>query len=311
MKSPIALAALTTVLSYSSTFAEDWYPSEFGAEDTLGAVNRMSPAAVVEAAKLVKTGKTYALGIETGPDTPAYGPRKYQMTILQLDDGTGTRLGDNKLTSNDDLMMTWLGIGSQIDGLGHVGIDHLYYNGVPAKDFTKVTGVTKFSISDVPPIVSRGVLLDIARLKGQPMLEAGTAINQPEIEAAAKTQGIEIRKGDVVLFNTGWLSVAAEDGEKFMKGEPGLGMGGAQYLADIGVIAVGADTYGLEVIPFETKGQVFPVHQELITKKGIYLLENIDTRALAKDEGWEFLFVLGQPRFLGAVQAVINPVAIR
>ena len=305
------LTALTAAFTATLTQAEDWYPSEFGPDDTLGAVNRMTPAAVVEAARLVKTGKTYALGVETGPDTPAYPPRKYQMTILQLEDGTGTPWGDNKLTSNDDLMMTWLGIGSQIDGLGHVGINHVYYNGVHAKDFTKVTGLTTFSISDMPPIVTRGVLLDIARLKGKKILDEGTAINRAEIEAAAKAQGIDVRKGDVVLFHTGWQNVAEEDGARFMKGEPGVGIEGARYLAEIGVIAVGADTFGVEVIPFETEGQIFPVHQELITKKGIYLLENMDTRALAEDDGWEFLFVLGQPRFVGAVQAVINPVAIR
>ena len=311
MRLSIALAALTAAFTATLTQAEDWYPSEFGPDDTLGAVNRMTPAAVIEAARLVKTGKTYALGVETGPDTPAYPPRKYQMTILQLEDGTGTPWGDNKLTSNDDLMTTWLGIGSQIDGLGHVGINHVYYNGIHAKDFTKVTGLTTFSISDIPPIVARGVLLDIARLKGKKILDEGTAINRAEIEDAAKAQGIDLRKGDVVLFHTGWQNVAEEDAARFMKGEPGVGIEGARYLAEIGVIAVGADTFGVEVIPFETEGQVFPVHQELITKKGIYLLENMDTRALAKDEGWEFLFVLGQPRFVGAVQAVINPVAIR
>jgi len=305
------LAALTAAFTATLTQAEDWYPSEFGPDDTLGAVNRMTPAAVVEAARLVKTGKTYALGVETGPDTPAYPPRKYQMTILQLEDGTGTPWGDNKLTSNDDLMMTWLGIGSQIDGLGHIGINHVYYNGVHARDFTKVTGLTTFSISDIPPIVTRGVLLDIARLKGKKILDEGTAINRAEIEAAAKAQDIDLRKGDVVLFHTGWQNVAEEDGARFMKGEPGIGIEGARYLAEIGVIAVGADTFGVEVIPFETEGQIFPVHQELITKKGIYLLENMDTRALAEDDGWEFLFVLGQPRFVGAVQAIINPVAIR
>ena len=305
------LAALTAAFTATLTQAEDWYPSEFGPDDTLGAVNRMTPAAVVKAARLVKTGKTYALGVETGPDTPAYPPRKYQMTILQLEDGTGTPWGDNKLTSNDDLMMTWLGIGSQIDGLGHVGINHVYYNGVHAKDFTKVTGLTTFSISDIPPIVTRGVLLDIARLKGKKILDEGTAINRAEIEAAAKAQDIDLRKGDVVLFHTGWQNVAEEDGARFMKGEPGVGIEGARYLAEIGVIAVGADTFGVEVIPFETEGQIFPVHQELITKKGIYLLENMDTRALAEDDGWEFLFVLGQPRFVGAAQAIINPVAIR
>ena len=120
-----------------------------------------------------------------------------------------------------------------------------------------------------------------------------------------------IRKGDVVLFHTGWLNVADQDGKAFMRGEPGIGVGGAAYLAEIGAVAVGADSWGVEAMPFEREGEFFPAHQELLAKNGVYILENMDTRALAKDEAWEFLFVLGQPRFVGAVQAVINPVAIR
>lgn len=298
-------------LASSAALADGVPASPFGPEDTLGAVNRLSAAAVLEATKLVKTGKTYALGVETGPDSPAYPPREYDMTILQLDDGRGVPLGTNKLTGNDDLMRLYMGIGSQIDGLGHIGIDHVYYNGVKAEEFIKVTGLTKFSISDLPPIVGRGVLLDIARLRKSAVLSEGTAINRAEIEAAATAQGVTLRMGDVVLFHTGWLNVADSDGVRFMRGEPGLGVDGAKYLAEVGVVAVGSDTWGVEVIPFETQGHFFPVHQELIAKNGIYILENMDTRALAKDEAWEFLFVLGQPRFVGAVQAVINPVAIR
>jgi len=285
--------------------------SPYGPDDTLGAVNRLSPAGVLKAAQLVKTGKTYPLGVVTGPDSPAYPPRYYKMTILQLDDGAGVPVGDNVLTGNDDLMITYMGVGSQIDGLGHVGINHHYYNNTHVKDFVKVTGLTKFSTSDIPPIVTRGVLLDIARLKGTDTLEAGTAINRAEIDAAAKAQGVTINEGDVVLLHTGWMNVSESDPERFMKGEPGLGVEGAKYLAGLGVVAVGADTFGVEAIPFETDGQFFPVHQELLARNGVYLLENMDTRALAKDEGWEFLFVLGQPRFAGSVQAIINPVAIR
>ena len=96
-----------------------------------------------------------------------------------------------------------------------------------------------------------------------------------------------------------------------MAGQPGLGVGGAKYLAGLDVVAVGADTWGLEAVPGEDPDLVFSVHPELLAKNGIYILENMDVRALAADEGWEFLFVLGQPRFEGAVQAVINPVAIR
>lgn len=311
MKAFIAAAACCAILSPSLALAEDWYPSEFGASDTLGAVNRLSPAGVLEAVKLVKTGKTYRLGVETGPTSPAYPPRNYHITILQLEDGTGTTWGDNKLSSNDDLLQTWVGIGSQLDGLGHIGVDHVYYNGIPAKDFVKVPGLTKFSISDIPPIVTRGVLLDIAGLKGQAMLPAGTAINSADIKAAMQKQGVSIRKGDVVLLYTGWIEMATKDPAQFIKTEPGLGVDGAKFLAGLGVVAVGADTFAIEVLPSEQAGQSFPVHQELIPKNGIYILENMDTRELVKDQGWEFLFVLGQPRFVGAVQAIINPVAIR
>lgn len=289
---------------------ESWYPSKYGAEDTLGAINNLSAEKVLQAIRLVKTGKTYALGVETGPDSPAYPPRSYSMTILQLDDGTGTPLGSNKATGNDDLMILWMGIGSQIDGLGHMGINHVYYNGNKASDFVTPTGLTKLSTDKLPPIVTRGVLLNIAKLKGMDILPEGTAINSADIKAAAKAANVTIETGDVVLLHTGWLDVMDADPLRFMAGQPGLGLDGAKYLAGLGVVAIGADNWALEVLPAEDADQAFPVHPELLAKNGVYILENMDTRALAADGVSEFLFVLGQPRFVGAVQAVINPVAI-
>lgn len=302
---------LATALFSTTLAAEDWYPSRYGADDTLGAINNLSPEKLVQAAKLVTQGKTYRLGVETGPKSPAYPPRSYSMTVLQLSDGTGTPIGSNKATGNDDLLNFWMGIGSQLDGLGHMGIEHRYYNGTHAKDFVANTGLKKYSIHELPPIATRGVLLDIARLKGVDIVPEGTAINQAEIDAAAKAAGITIEKGDVVLFHTGWLNVMDTDTTRFMAGEPGLGVGGAKYLASLGVVAVGSDTWAVEVLPSEDPTQGFPVHPELLAKNGVYILENMDTRGLAKDGVSEFLFVLGAPRFVGAVQAVINPVAIR
>tara|TARA_B110000977_G_scaffold65608_1_gene89391 strand:- start:194 stop:1027 length:834 start_codon:yes stop_codon:yes gene_type:complete len=276
----------------------------------LGAINNLSPEKVLQAARLVKHGKAYRLGVTTGPTSPAYPPRSYSMTVLQLDDGTGTPLGTNQATGNDDLMNLWMGIGSQIDGLGHMGENHVYYNGTHASDFVTPKGLTKFSIHDLPPIVTRGILLDMTKLLGKNPLPEGTAINQPEIERAAKAANVQIESGDVVLLHTGWLDIMDTDPERFMAGQPGLGLSGARYLAQLGVVAVGADNWALEVIPAEKDGEVFPVHPELLAKNGVYILENMDSRELARDSVTEFLFVLGQPRFEGAVQAVINPVAI-
>jgi kynurenine formamidase len=96
-----------------------------------------------------------------------------------------------------------------------------------------------------------------------------------------------------------------------LSGEPGLGVDGAKYFAERGVAAVGADTWGLEVLPFEKDVGVFEVHQILIPMNGIYILENINTEELVKDQAWEFLFTLGPARMTGAVQAIINPIAIK
>jgi len=113
-----------------------------------------------------------------------------------------------------------------------------------------------------------------------------------------------------VLFHTGWISLIGKDDKRYGAAEPGLGIDGAKYLAGKGVVAVGADTWGLEVLPFETK-TVFEAQEVRIAHNGIHILENMNTAALAADKGYEFLFVLGAPRITGAVQAIINPIAIR
>ena len=311
MRVTLVFVLLYAAVTVSGEDPGRWYPSQHGAGDTLGAINHLSAEKVVEAARLVKTGKTYPLGVVTGWNTPAYPPRHYAITVIQPGQDIGPTFGTNLATGNDDLLYTWMGIGSQIDGLGHMGINHVYYNGHRASDFVTTKGLTALSIEKLPPIVGRGVLLDMTRHFDQNPLPEGTVFNESEIKAQASAQGVTMGKGDVVLFHTGWLNLAGKDNVRFMGGQPGIGVGGAKYLASLDVVAVGADTWGLEAVPGEDPEQVFPVHPELLAKNGIYILENMDVRALAADEGWEFLFVLGQPRFEGAVQAVINPVAIR
>lgn len=307
----LAVMAAVVVLSVPAMAGEDWWPSKHGAGDTLGAANNLSPEATKAAAQLVKLGKTYALGVVTDRTTPAYPPRTYNIVVTQSNDGMGVPMAGNRVTANDDILMTYLGIGTQLDGLGHVGIGHRYYNGIEAKDFVSPGGLTKLGTENIPPMATRGILLDMTRLKRVKMLAAGTAINRAEIDAAAKAAGVTIGKGDVVLFHTGYLALAAKEPAKFIAEQPGLGKEGAAYLASLGVVAVGADTAALEVIPFEDKTEAFPVHQILLARNGVHILENINTAELARDGATAFLFVLGQPRFKGAVQMVVNPIAIR
>ncbi len=307
----LALALATTALATTSLAEESWYPSRYGADDRVGAANNLSAPGTKRAAQLVTTGKTYSLGMTTGPDSLAYPPRKFGIVITQSNDGTGPRMGENLATGNDDILMTYMGIGSQLDGLGHLGVDHRYYNGLEAQKFVAPGGLLELGTDTVPPIATRGVLLDMAALRGVETVPVGTAYNRAEIDAALKREGLKIGKGDVVIFHSGWQRKALTDPDNQKLQHPGVGVEGAKYLASLGVVAVGADTIAIETIPFENPNRPFEVHQTLLAKNGVYILENMVTGELAADRAYEFLFVLGQPKFKGAVQAVINPIAIR
>ena len=302
-----SVALLGTVGTAS---AQDWTKSKWGPNDEIGAANYMTPELVVKAAGLIKTGKTYPLGIPVDTKTPAYPPRAFKITVVQPGQAGIPGLGPSKTTYNDDIIEGWVGVGSQLDGLGHIGVEHVYYNGNKLLEFADPTGLKKLGVEKIPPMVTRGVLLDMAAHYGTDVVKEGTAFNTKEIEEVAKKQGVEIRQGDVVIFHTGWLSLIGKDDKRFGAGEPGLGVEGAKYLTGKGVVAVGADTWGVEAVPFETKN-IFEVHQILLPMNGTYILENMDTAELAKDKAYEFMFVLGQPRFRGGVQSMINPVAIR
>ncbi len=203
-QSLIAAAALCAMPLVAQTVS----PSKYGAGDTKGATNNLSAEATLKATKLVKTGKVYALGVVTDRDTPAYPGRSFSAAVMPIDDGGGGGIGKMKVTGHDDILMTFVGIGTQLDGFAHIGMDHVHYNGVRARDFYKADGVTKFGTQDIVPVATRGVLLDMTKHFKQSPVKPGTAFNRAEIDAAAKAAGVTIGKGDVVLFHTGWLSTA-------------------------------------------------------------------------------------------------------
>jgi kynurenine formamidase len=311
---PAALAAAVLIaLSPVASFGDDkCTPSRFGPQDQIGALNNVTPAKTLAASKLITRGKAYRLGIETNRNTPAYPPRTFAIMVVQPGQAMGATIGPNKATYNDDIINGWVGIGSQIDGLGHVGIDNVYYNCNKASDFAKVDGLTKLGIENVPAIATRVVVLDMVGLLGSDPVKEGTAFNRAEIDRAIKAQGIKaIEKGDVVLFHTGWLKLIGKDDKHYNAGEPGVGVDGARYLASLGVAMVGADTWAVEVLPGEKDTGAFPVHQILLATNGIHILENMNTDEMVKDKVYEAFFTLGPARITGAVQAIINPIAIK
>lgn len=291
-----------------------WWPSEWGADDQRGAANRWTPAKVLEAKNLIRTGKVYQLGRVYEQEMPTPGKRHFSLTIPGMP--TGVAKGKNKGVHNDELISGEIGqIGTQFDGLGHVGVridrDDVFYNGNKLADFGDTYGLKKLGVENVGPIVTRGILLDLAALEDARSLPIGHVIKPADLEKAAKLAKVEIKPGDVILLHTGHGFWWMKDNKKYGEGEPGIGMAAARWLADKKVSLIGADNWAVEVVPSEDADRPFEAHQHLLTRHGIYLLENLDLEALAADKVHEFAFVFSPLRLKGATGSPGNPLAIR
>ena len=310
---PLIAASLALGFAATSAFAQDCTPSKWGAEDQIGSANLLSAERTLEAAKLIKQGKSMPLGIVIGPDTPAFPPRSLSLQIVQPNQQGGQKLSGFGYEGNynDDIIQTWIGIGSQLDGLGHLGENGQYYNCLDEKEISAIGGLTKLGTHAVPPLVARAVIIDMAKHFGKETMAAGEHFGEADIKAAMEAQEVTVNEGDIVLFHTGWTDGMLEsEPTAWGSTEPGLNNEGAVYMASMNPMAVGADTWGLEAIPAKEGDKVFYGHVTLLKDNGIYILETMNTGPLVRDGVKEFMFVLGQPLIKGTVQAMINPVAL-
>ena len=307
-----ASLSLALIVATSAVSADECVPSPWGADDQIGAANRVSPERTVAAAKLVKKGISHPLGIVIEPGMPAYPPRYTQLQVVQPNQQFNADLGVGwEASSNDDVLQMWLGTGPQLDGLGHMGEAGEFYNCNRGKDFSIITGLTKLDISGIPPMVGRGVMIDIAKQMGVDSLQAGQPITSDDIKAAMKSQGVTVGEGDVVLLHTGYTDATLKQNPSLWAGSiPGITNEASVFLAGLKPMAVGADTWGLGAVPPRAGDKIFYDHVVLLKQHGIYILETMNTGRLADEGVHEFMFVLGQARLKGAVQMIINPVAM-
>lgn len=301
-------------LSFEVTADDHCQPSKWGATDEIGAANYVNPQQILAATQLVKLGESHGLGIVIEPGMPAFPPRYTQLQVVQPGQQLGvdtTEFYGWPMSYNDDLVQMWLGTGPQLDGLGHLGEDNLFYNCNQGKDFAQITGLTKLGTHQVPPLIGRGILLDMTQHFNVNALAAGQVITSDDIKSAAKAQSIAFKTGDVILLHTGWTDAKLKSNpEEWGSTIPGISNEAASYLAGLNPMAVGADTWGLEAVPAGPGDKLFFGHSILLKDNGIYILETMDTGRLAREKVYEFMFVLGQAKLKGAVQMIINPVAM-
>jgi kynurenine formamidase len=299
----------------------------WGDDDELGSWNLVTPAKIVESTLCVRSGEVFSLALPFGPGGPGDKARAgrgnatlfVSMSGTDIEAGALDRMhpGSGKFT--EDWVTMNLSSSTQWDGFAHAFHNGKGYNGVPAATVT-AQGARRNSITALADrIVTRGVLLDVARCRGVDWLEPGFAIQPEDLDEAVAAQSVEVGSGDVVLVRTGQLAQVRAEGDwgdySGLGPAPGLGARCGAWLASRDVAAVASDTWGLEVFPYETPDTIGPLHQIILSHCGITIGEMFDLEALAADcartSVYDCLFVAAPLPIKRAINSAVNPLAIR
>jgi len=297
----------------------NWWPSKYGPDDRIGTLNEISPNKVVEAVELVTQGRTYDLGRTLDQDIPAFPGRSFKQTLITSAHMINRRagagiakegLGKNGVNWITELVYSTFQLGTHIDALNHLQIGTRCYNGCPLNEIVEEWGTNKLGIETVPQVITRGILLDIASLKGVKRLEKGYVITVEDLESALERGSVGIRRGDAVFFHTGWGELWMKDNRRYLSGEPGPGTELALRLVEDGVALTGCDTWSFGPVPPEDPDAPFVVPQTLNVKHGMFIVENLFTSELSEDRVHEFLFILTHPKVRGATGGWVSPLAV-
>ena len=291
--------------------------SRWGIGDRIGAGNLLTAQRRLDALSLVRSGELFDLGhvIENGAPRIAPNQTPFVMTLsIRADSGIRRRraLGatNDAGTSLERIEMT-THVGTHIDALGHVTIGEQMYGGRTMAEEIDDFGLLSIGIENVPPIITRGVCLNVAGFDGGEFLDAARPVTRDDLERAQDNAKVEVGEGDVVCVHTGWGRWFMQDNERYVDGEPGIDEDAAHWLTDKGVVAIASDNMAVEVVPNPAHPKlILPVHQHTLVECGVYLIENLKLDEIVQAERHEFCFVLLATKFKGATGCPVRPVAM-
>jgi kynurenine formamidase len=283
-------------------------PSKWGAADERGSGNHMKPESVLRAVKLIRTGEVFELGRALTAEMPFSTGRRFEMEVKR----TNMNAGANRRGSNEEIVFTELGqVGAQFDGLTHQTIGDTLYNCVKVADVATRTGFTKLGVENVGSLITRGVLIDVAALKGVAMLPDTYPISVDDLQAALRRQKLTLQPGDAVIVNTGWGRLWDSDGGRYLKTNPGLTTAAAEWLVKQDPMLIGSDNGPVGVTPDPDPKLSNPVHQITLVVNGIHLLENLKLDELAGKQIYEFALIVQPLKIKGGTGSTVAPIAIR
>ena len=332
------------MFDWEAVEAGAWAPSRYGAGDERGSYNEVTEKTTQKALQLLDLNrpvKTYNMGEQMFNGFPAFPstpPRLHEMQLYILGYepppgfggivATTTPIGVNKVAGHEERFKenATYQIATQIDGLNHVGVGEMFYNGNRGPDIATDSGTSALGNETMGPICTRGIVLDILGLKvangetgsyftapnGEKVLDDNYRITLDDIDAVMRKSKIwQIRPGDVVLFHTGWNHLVRDDPERYLAQEPGPYLAETRYLAANRPAIIGSDTWGLENLdPDVTGGFAFPCHQLLLVCHGIRIGEAVLTHELAQDGVHEFVFAVTPQTSEGATAGNTPPMGL-
>jgi kynurenine formamidase len=292
--------------------------SPWGPNDQTGATNRITPAVTKAAAAEIKDGKVIVMSYPLTDGVPLFGTRFTKTILTAVSLAPGAAFGENQLTYMEDTWLSQSHVGTHLDGLGHIGRKDCYFNQIAMGKFINQNNMTKLGLEHLKSFATRGVLVDMVKVyqaankfKGnaackKPCLEKGTVITAADIQAGLKMYNVTLREGDIIAIHTGWGDLFEQfpaQNAVYNSGAPGIGKDAAKWLISQKVVAVGSDTWVVEVIPGEDPKEAFIVHNMLITDNGIHIIENVRTDLMAAEAASTgrstFFFSMTVPKAVG------------
>jgi kynurenine formamidase len=305
-------------------------PSPFGPDDQTGATNRVTPAVTKAAAAEIQTGVVTSMANDLVDGVPLFGTRFSKTILTSFAVVPGAEYGNNKLSYMEDTYLSQSHVGTHIDGIGHIGVQDCYYNQTPMGKYVTQNYLKKFGLENLKSFATRGIIIDAVKvfqaagkLKPNPAcktpcLDAGTLITEADLQAGLKMYNVTLREADAVFIHTGWGDLFRQwpaQNAAYNKGEPGITDSAARWLVSQKVVAVGADTWAVEVVPGEREDVAFPVHITLITNNGIHIIENVRTDliadAAAKSGRATFFLSMTVPKAVGLTGTFVDIGAIQ
>lgn len=309
-------AILVMTASGAPAFAQTWRPpsesqrcpSKWGAADQRGAANHMKPETVLRAARLIRTGQVFELGRRLEASMPLQATRTFQLHTKR----TAEVAGSNRRGGNEEVVLAEIGqVGTQFDGFAHQTIGDSLYNCVKVDEVATRNGFTKMGIENIGALMTRGVLIDVAALKGVETLPDSYEITVADLQQALARQQLTLQPGDAVIVHTGWGRLWGKENSRYMTNNPGLGAAAAEWIARQDPMLIGADNAPINVTPSPDPQLSNPVHQIALVVNGVFLLENLRLDELAAQRAYEFALIVEPLKLVGGTGSTVAPIAVR